>query len=169
MQRPQQPHVKPERNWIMEIYLAKLWMFRVQQKVSFAGRHRRNRKRDRTPTPKPLITQFTRRILFSDDQRSRARTCRAVRRTNAPESRERLTNGFRSCKPRGRLSNSSGHRPVVHHTSAEDAVFDSHQDVYHFLITLVGLSGFKRSLGLKRRVRRTEPVDRFLPNRAEIQ
>ena len=55
------------------------------------------------------------------------------------------------------------------HASAEDAVFDSHQDVYHFLITLVGLSGFKRSLGLKRRVRRTEPVDRFLPNRAEIQ
>jgi hypothetical protein len=48
------------------------------------------------------------------------------------------------------------------YASAEDAVFDSHQDVFQFLITLVGLSGLKRSLALKRRVRRPEPVDRFL-------
>ena len=110
------------------------------------------------------------------DRLSRAR-CRAGHRTNAPESRERLMNGFHSCKPRGRLSNSSGHRPVLHlrhhtvdtmrgkagkHASAKDAVFDSHQDVFHFLITLVGLSGLKWSLALKRRVLRPEPVDRFL-------
>jgi hypothetical protein len=108
---------------------------------------------------------------------SQSRTCRGVHRTNAPESREPLMNGFHSCKPRGRLSNSSGRRPVLnprHHTvdmmrgkavkhaSAQDAVFDSHQDIFHFLIALVGLSGLKWSLALKGRVRRPEPMDRFL-------
>jgi hypothetical protein len=48
------------------------------------------------------------------------------------------------------------------HASAKDAVFDSHQNVFHFLMILVGLSGRKRSLALKGRVRRMEPVDRFL-------
>jgi hypothetical protein len=47
--------------------------------------------------------------------------------------------------------------------SARDAVFDSHQDVFHFPKTLVGLSGLKWSLALKGRVRRPKPVDRFLP------
>ena len=41
-------------------------------------------------------------------------------------------------------------------------MFDSHQGIFHFPITLVGLSRLKWSLALKGGVRRPEPVDRFL-------
>jgi hypothetical protein len=149
----------------MEIDLAKLRMFRVQQEVSFAGRHRRNRERDRTldaeATRRPVAASHSvlqlpalpnSPAIFSRSK-SRARHLSGgsaepstyliggEHRTNAPESQERPMNGFRSCKPRGRLWNSSGHRCVLlprHHTvdtmrdragkhaSAEDAAFDSH-------------------------------------------
>jgi hypothetical protein len=55
------------------------------------------------------------------------------------------------------------------HASAKGAVFDSHQDVFHFLITLIGLSGLKWSLAFEGRVRRAEPVDRSTGPAAGIQ
>ena len=56
----------------------------------------------------------------------------------------------------------------LRHASAENAVFDSHQNVFDFPIALIGLSGLKGSPALKGWIRGAEPVDRLLLVREDL-